>query len=113
MKRPTATARLPPTTTTWGLVRESDDHPEQENMTLGAGGTLLRKAVKNNLSKKSSVAENESIYGQRPADSVDSGVSGRGLATFQRNLRLRRMNRSMDSGRQILWTQAFPVEGLQ
>merc|ERR1712013_899668 len=80
-KRPTATARLPLTTTTWGLVRESDDHPEQENMTLGAGGTLLRKAVKNNLSKKSSVAENESIYGQRSADSVDSGVSGRGFAT--------------------------------
>merc|ERR1711962_284545 len=80
-KRPTATARLPLTTTTWGLVRESDDHPEQENMTLGAGGTLLRKAVKNNLSKKSSSAENESIYGQRPADSVDSGVSGRGVAT--------------------------------
>merc|ERR1711962_987901 len=80
-KRPTATARLPLTTTTWGLVRESGDHPEQENMTLGAGGTLLRKAVKNNLSKKSSVAENESIYGQRSADSVDSGVSGRGVAT--------------------------------
>merc|ERR1711936_1051215 len=79
-KRPTATARLPLTTTTWGLVRESDDN-EQENMTLGAGGTLLRKAVKNNLSKKSSVADNESLYGQRPPETAESIVSGRGDAT--------------------------------
>merc|ERR1712088_25868 len=79
-KRPTATARLPLTTTTWGLVRESDDN-EQENMTLGAGGTLLRKAVKNNLSKKSSVADNESLYGQRPPETAESSVSGRGDAT--------------------------------
>merc|ERR1719305_144224 len=50
-------------------------------MTLGAGGTLLRKAVKNNLSKKSSVADNESVYGQRPSETAESGVSGRGDAT--------------------------------
>merc|ERR1712130_1029050 len=84
-KRPTATARLPLTTTTWGLVRESDDTGEQENMTLGAGGTLLRKAVKNNLSKKSSVADNESVYGQRPSETAESGVSGRGDATAAPN----------------------------
>jgi len=74
-KRPTATARLPLTNTTWGLVRESDCE-EQENMSLGAGGTLLRKAVKNSLSKKCAV-DSESIYGQRSVDcdvSVDSSV---------------------------------------
>merc|ERR1719370_2641868 len=43
--------------------------------------TLLRKAVKNNLSKKSSVVDNESVYGQRAAETAESGVSGRGDAT--------------------------------
>merc|ERR1719431_2272075 len=63
-KRPTATARLPLTSTTWGLVRETEQEMEVEggsaNMSLGAGGTLLRKAVRNSLSKKS--LDNENVH---------------------------------------------------
>jgi len=74
-KRPTATARLPLTSTTWGLVRETDQEMEMEtgqpNMTLGAGGTLLRKAVRNSLSKKS--LDNESVYQQRNTDELSGG----------------------------------------
>ena len=69
-KRPStaaATARLPLTTTTWGLVRETD-HETEERLDgasaggeeegrggvvgLGAGGTLLRHAMRNSLSRK-------------------------------------------------------------
>lgn len=74
-KRPTATARLPLTSTTWGLVRETDQEMEMEtgqpNMTLGAGGTLLRKAVRNSLSKKS--LDNESVFQQRNTDELSGG----------------------------------------
>merc|ERR1719481_1874555 len=74
-KRPTATARLPLTTTTWGLVRETDQEGEVENtttanMSIGAGGTLLRKAVRNSLSKKS--LDNESVYQQRSTDELSA-----------------------------------------
>jgi len=75
-KRPTATARLPLTNTTWGLVRETEGEG-QENMSLGAGGTLLRKAVKNNLKK--SVIDNESMYIQKPGEgdiSIESSSVG-------------------------------------
>ena len=55
-KRPAATPRLPLTTTTWGLVRESDQDEDEGDgggvVGLGAGGTLLRKAVRNSLSRK-------------------------------------------------------------
>jgi len=74
-KRPTATARLPLTSTTWGLVRETDQEMEMEtgsaNMTLGAGGTLLRKAVRNSLSKKS--LDNDNVYQQRNTDELSVG----------------------------------------
>lgn len=73
-KRPTATARLPLTSTTWGLVRETDQEMEMENgpnnMSLGAGGTLLRKAVRNSLSKKS--LDNENVYQQRNTDELSA-----------------------------------------
>jgi len=74
-KRPTATARLPLTSTTWGLVRETDQEGEVENtntanMSIGAGGTLLRKAVRNSLSKKS--LDNESVYQQRSTDELSA-----------------------------------------
>jgi len=73
-KRPTATARLPLTSTTWGLVRETDQEMEVEggtaNMSLGAGGTLLRKAVRNSLSKKS--LDNEAVYQQRITDELST-----------------------------------------
>jgi len=61
-KRPTTTARLPLTSTTWGLVRESDqdvlDSSIDTQDSLGSSdtcslkGTLLRKAVKNSLKEK-------------------------------------------------------------
>jgi len=73
-KRPTATARLPLTSTTWGLVRETDQEMEVEsgpaNMSLGAGGTLLRKAVRNSLSKKS--LDNENVAQQRSTDELSA-----------------------------------------
>ncbi len=75
-KRPStaaATARIPLTSTTWGLVRETGDHDAEEGVAdsgqvqggedqdggrgggvvgLGAGGTLLRHAMRNSLSRK-------------------------------------------------------------
>jgi len=73
-KRPTAAARLPLTSTTWGLVRETDQEMEMEsgsaNMSIGAGGTLLRKAVRNSLSKKS--LDNENVYQQRNTDELSA-----------------------------------------
>eukprot|EP00092_Neocalanus_flemingeri_P013113 GFUD01014130.1.p1 GENE.GFUD01014130.1~~GFUD01014130.1.p1 ORF type:complete len:1210 (-),score=255.87 GFUD01014130.1:166-3795(-) len=72
-KRPTATARLPLTSTTWGLVRETDQEMEMEsgtNMSLGAGGTLLRKAVRNSLSKKS--LDNENVFQHRHTDEASA-----------------------------------------
>jgi amyloid beta A4 precursor protein-binding family B protein 1-interacting protein len=73
-KRPTATARLPLTSTTWGLVRETDQEMEVENgaanVSLGAGGTLLRKAVRNSLSKKS--LDNENVHQQRSTDELSA-----------------------------------------
>jgi len=73
-KRPAATPRLPLTNTTWGLVRESDQEDEGDGggvVGLGAGGTLLRKAVRNSLSRKPQ--DNDPIYSgiQREA-SLDS-----------------------------------------
>ena len=57
-KRPTTTPRLPLTNTTWGLVKESDEN-DDENLGgaggvvgVGAGGTLLRRAVRNSLPRK-------------------------------------------------------------
>jgi amyloid beta A4 precursor protein-binding family B protein 1-interacting protein len=61
-KRPTTTPRLPLTNTTWGLVKESDQENDEEDMMagtgmgggvvgVGAGGTLLRRAVRNSVRK--------------------------------------------------------------
>ena len=57
-KRPSAAARLPLTSTTWGMVRESDtgDMDVVDNGDSGSmAGTLRRKAMRNNstVSKKS------------------------------------------------------------
>ena len=53
-KRPSGAARLPLTSTTWGLVRENEQDTDMEPADNGSmgGGTLRRKAMRNN-SKKS------------------------------------------------------------
>ena len=74
-KRPAATPRLPLTSTTWGLVRESEGEDEVEgggNMGLGAGGTLLRKAVRNSLSRKTPDIELRETETGRGADCGDT-----------------------------------------
>lgn len=63
-KRPSAAAnpKIPLTSTTWGLVRDSDDgdsssvgsNGENGNIRIGGGGTLLRSAVRQSLRKNSS-----------------------------------------------------------
>eukprot|EP00095_Tigriopus_kingsejongensis_P010664 maker-scaffold799_size95547-snap-gene-0.8 protein:Tk10664 transcript:maker-scaffold799_size95547-snap-gene-0.8-mRNA-1 annotation:"amyloid beta a4 precursor protein-binding family b member 1-interacting protein isoform x3" len=53
-KRPTVSPRIPLTSTTWGMVRDSDEDsndPATPNVRVGGGGTLLRSAVRQSLRK--------------------------------------------------------------
>lgn len=95
-KRPATTAtgngtpRLPLTSTTWGLVRESDQEDDEAVAAescdsgsdgvdgggavvgLGAGGTLLRKAVRNSLTRKPTTANTTPSTG--PVADMSSGT---------------------------------------
>ena len=59
-KRPSATARLPLTSTTWSMVRESEQDQDTVDCASG-GGTLRRKALRNNSSTKKPVETSEEI----------------------------------------------------
>lgn len=55
-KRPTVSPRIPLTSTTWGMVRDSDEEsndPSTPNVRVGGGGTLLRSAVRQSFRKHS------------------------------------------------------------
>ena len=55
-KRPSVNPRIPLTSTTWGMVRDSDEDSNDAagpNVRVGGGGTLLRSAMRQSLRKNS------------------------------------------------------------
>lgn len=74
-KRPSVNARIPLTTTTWGLVRDSDEDSNDAsgpNVRVGGGGTLLRSAVRHSMRKNGSGGDLHSSRG-----SLESSDGGR------------------------------------
>lgn len=59
-KRPSAAARLPLTSTTWSMVRESEQDQDTVDCPSG-GGTLRRKALRNNSTTKKAIETSEEI----------------------------------------------------
>ena len=70
-KRPSAAARLPLTSTTWGLVKETDQDMDMVDGGNG-GGTLRRKAMRNNSNaSKRSMDNNDQKIGDDVSCTAD------------------------------------------